>query len=239
MSTQKNGLQKKGHPRGMLGKKHNPNSWTSESRKKLSEHARENIIKRIQKNPKTVYSRGRKGTRSDLGFYLRSSWEANFARYLNLLKAENKIYHWEYESDLLELLHENKIITYIPDFKVWEKQNSEPIYYEVKGWLDNKSKLKLKLMNEQFPHISIILIDENKFKELETIKDRIPNWEETKIHDDGSANKLATVSIKHVEQIKKMLLDNPKITQREIAKELQLSTSRICQLMKYVDKTND
>jgi len=222
----------------MLGKKHDPSSWTPESRSRLSKHSRENIIKRIQNNPKTVYSRGRKSTRSDLGFYLRSSWEANFARYLNLLKAENKISHWEYEPDFFELLHKNKMITYIPDFKVWEKQNSEPIYYEVKGWLDNKSKLKLTLTTEQLPNISIILIDENKYNDIANLKDMIPNWEEDKIHDDGSANKLATASINHIEQIKKMLSDNPKITQREMAKKLQLSPARICQLMKYIDKTN-
>ena len=40
-------------------------------------------------------SRG--GIRKDLGIYVRSSWEANYARYLNFLKKSGAILRWEFE----------------------------------------------------------------------------------------------------------------------------------------------
>src|SRR3990172_2886201 len=39
------------------------------------------------------------GTRTDLGFYVRSSWEANYARYLKWLQSNGEIIEWHYEPD--------------------------------------------------------------------------------------------------------------------------------------------
>lgn len=42
-------------------------------------------------------SEPKQGFREDLGFSVRSRWEANFARYLKLLKEQGEILGWGYD----------------------------------------------------------------------------------------------------------------------------------------------
>lgn len=86
------------------------------------------------------------GTREDLGIYVRSRWEANYARYLNWLKSLGEIRDWKYEPDTFEFADIKRGTRfYTPDFKITEK-NGETVYHEVKGWLDQRSATKLKRM---------------------------------------------------------------------------------------------
>lgn len=123
--------------------------------------------------------RGRGGKRIDLNNqYFRSSWEANYARYLNFLIENNEIKKWEYEVDTFEF-HKIKKGTrfYTPDFKIL-LNNGVYEYHEVKGWLDKKSITRQKRMDKYYPQIRVILIDKKWFrrngKELSKI---IKNWE--------------------------------------------------------------
>lgn len=120
----------------------------------------------------------RGGKRDDLGIYVRSSWEANYARYLNWLKDKGEIISWEYEVDTFwfEGIKRGNV-AYTPDFKVTEKDGSI-IYHEVKGYMDDKSKVKLNRMAKYHPDIKIIIIGHKEYKELKKIKQLIPNWEE-------------------------------------------------------------
>ena len=52
--------------------------------------------------PKNRRAKG--GTRKDLGFYVRSTWEANYARYLKWLQLNGQIEEWAYEPKTFEFV---------------------------------------------------------------------------------------------------------------------------------------
>lgn len=123
--------------------------------------------------------RGKAGRRADLdNQHFRSRWEANFARYLNLLVGMKEIQKWEYEPDTFwfEKIRRG-VRSYLPDFKVW--RNDGTVYYiEVKGWMDKKSATKLKRMKKYHPSVEIELVDEKRYRGIKkTCAAMIPNWE--------------------------------------------------------------
>ena len=186
-----------GHPKGMLGKKHsleslramsesaikmweNPDSIVNSDlhRQKLSDRAL--MRQRNGSLNKGGYSRGKQGKRADLNnIFFRSSWEANYARYLNFLILKNIIHHWEFESDTFwfdEIKRGTR--SYLPDFKIWDTIDSIPYYVEVKGWMDDKSKTKLKRMKKYFPEIRVDIFGQKEYKELnKKFAGLIKNWE--------------------------------------------------------------
>src|SRR5690606_8292944 len=114
--TTKERFKTKGHPKGFLGKKHTQSAkekmlsatvdaWANKSSGFNSEEYRQSLSDRASKAQRdgtlrNGYSRGSQGRRSDLGnIFFRSSWEANYARYLNFLKSQGHIYKWEFEPD--------------------------------------------------------------------------------------------------------------------------------------------
>jgi hypothetical protein len=98
--------------------------------------------------------------------YFRSSWEANFARYLNL-----KGIAWEYEKYRFKLSN-NK--TYIPDFFLPQENK----FIEVKGYWRSQALKKFKMFEEEYPNISIEVFGKEEYKQLEEeFKDKIRNWE--------------------------------------------------------------
>lgn len=126
------------------------------------------------------YANIRQGRRPDLGNqFFRSAWEANFARYLNFLIDNDDIAKWEYEPDTFwfEAIKRG-VRSYKPDFKVWDSEDSKPYYYEVKGWMDAKSKTKLKRMAKYHPSIKIIVIGRKEYSSIQkNLSKIIPNWE--------------------------------------------------------------
>lgn len=98
--------------------------------------------------------------------YFRSKWEANYALYLDFLMSRGEIEKWEYEADVF-MFEEIKLGTrsYRPDFKVFNKNGSFE-YHEVKGYMDNKSKTKLKRMAKYYPEVRLILIDSEYYNDL-------------------------------------------------------------------------
>jgi len=185
------------HPRGMLGKTHSIEyrkkrseltkaMWTDqksylnseEHRQKLSERMSKQMVDRIKKNPKSVYTNARGGTREDLGFYVRSRWEANVSRYIKFLVEKGEIYKWEYEPDTFWFENIKKgTRSYTPDFKIWETETSDPIYWEVKGYMDAKSKTRMKLMDKYYSGTEIKLIMEKEYKEISERAGLINSWE--------------------------------------------------------------
>lgn len=185
------------HPRGMKGKTHSkeyrkkrseltkkmwedPDSYfnSEKHREKLSERMSKVMVKRIKENPKSVYSNARGGIREDLGFYVRSKWEANVARYLKFLEERGEIYKWEYEPDTFWFENIKRgTRSYTPDFKVWETENSEPVYWEVKGYMDQKSKTRLKRMEKYYPKVKIKLIMQKEYNEIGKLSSLIKHWE--------------------------------------------------------------
>lgn len=107
---------------------------------------------------------GKGGFREDIGFYVRSKWEANFARYLLHTKQE-----FQYEPDSF-LLPDGR--TYTPDFKVGD------VYYEIKGWWTSTAKEKYQLFCEQYQNVSVQIVDEVMYRKLvEQYAPLIAGWE--------------------------------------------------------------
>lgn len=98
--------------------------------------------------------------------YFRSKWEANYALYLDFLVKQYEIEKWEFEPEVF-IFGEIKSGTrsYRPDFKVFKYDGSVE-YHEVKGYMDPRSKLKLKRMAKYYPEVKIILIREALYKDI-------------------------------------------------------------------------
>jgi hypothetical protein len=124
------------------------------------------------------YGYAKQGTRSDIGIFVRSSWEANYARYLNFLISINEIVSWQYEKETFEFAGIKKGTRfYTPDFKV-ELSNDSIEYHEVKGYMYPKGKTALDRMAKFFPLIKIVLIQKNEYQSIaRNLKNIIPFWE--------------------------------------------------------------
>jgi hypothetical protein len=197
-SKMKSRITENGHPRGMLGKKH-----SEETRRVFSQRSSERAKMRTpldtevitQKQLKTkierygtgrpgwmtssnAYSRTKSGKRADLdNRFFRSSWEANYARYLNFLKAQGEIVAWEYESQTFVFHGVTRgQLTYTPDFKLIYADGSYE-WHEVKGWMDDKSKAKLKRMAKFYPDEKVIVIGPDEYKAVAKWKALIGDWE--------------------------------------------------------------
>lgn len=162
-----------GRKRAALDKSHITNS--PEFRQRLSD----NMKKTIASNgiASKGYSRGNSGKRNDIGIYVRSTWEANYARYLNHMRTTGKILDWVYEPKRFEF---DKIKrgsrSYLPDFLVTRLDGSQ-YYIEVKGWLDQTSKTKLKRMAKYYPSIELEVVTSKEYKEICKNFSHLPNWE--------------------------------------------------------------
>ena len=98
--------------------------------------------------------------------FFRSGWEVEYAQYLEILKKYKKIKEWEYEpiTFWFEPIKRGTR-SYLPDFRITET-NGDIVYHEVKGYLDSKSKTKLKRMKKYYPEIKLYLIREAQMKEI-------------------------------------------------------------------------
>ena len=121
---------------------------------------------------------GKQGKRPDLGIYVRSSWEANIARYLNLLKQQKKIKKWYYES---KRFYFNNIKrgtrSYLPDFCVIYPDGRQE-WIEVKGFWTQKAKTAVKRFRKYYPEETLVNIDKDRYGEIEKeFSGKIPKWE--------------------------------------------------------------
>jgi len=182
-----------GHPKGMLGKHQSEKmkkiisdsakkSWADPNNQLNSKEHRQLLsdrtVKMIKKGifGRNGYSRGKMGTRKDLGIYVRSSWEANFARYLNWMKERNEIKKWEYEADTFDFPIKRGVRFYTPDFKVWENDGSI-IYYEIKGWMTQRGATAIKRFRKYYPEEKLILIEKKEYNAIVKWKRLFQNWE--------------------------------------------------------------
>lgn len=187
-------LKEKGHPRGMLGKKHTPEvrevvgqkaremwaGWTPEQRRErqhkmmVTKAQRGNLV---HQRPHTSWRAGWR-TVGSRAYYFRSQWEANFACYLEWQREQGLIRAWAFEPMTYFLKGaEGQTLAYIPDFRVFTLSEAV-IFYEVKGWMDARSILKLRLMAEQHPHVMLTVIGGAEYQELSAWAAAIvPGWE--------------------------------------------------------------
>ena len=129
--------------------------------------------------PHTKTKRGHGGKRLDLdNLFLRSSWEANYARYLNFLQKAKIIKLWKYEAKTFEFENIKRGCRfYTPDFEI-ENIDGSIEYHEIKGYMDGRSATKLKRMRKNYPQVKLILIDAKRYKGIaEKAKRFVSNWE--------------------------------------------------------------
>lgn len=151
---------------------------TPERRERRRQTSSENWFLSGRAN-ENAYSRCNGGRRDDLGgMFFRSGWEANYARILSLLKEKNEIYRWEYEPERFKFPVKDGPRSYTPDFKIWERDERDYFYVEIKGWMDPKSKIKCRYMKEFYPDIPVRLIDQRGYKKLQAeFSPQIEGWE--------------------------------------------------------------
>jgi len=89
-----------------------------------------------------VYKHTKSGYREDLAMNLRSNWEANVARIFNAYKIV-----FEFEPKIFTFPIKRGTKGYTPDFYI--SKTGE--WLEVKGYLDDKSKIKLKRFKRYYP----------------------------------------------------------------------------------------
>lgn len=189
---------KNNHPKGMLGKKHSKETLeiiSIKSSKYQNSLTEEQIFAKTTKMLTTKLEKygstdagvhNRENSSWKAGWriiggikkYYRSRWEANYARYLEFLKEHNEIKSWKHESKTFWFEKIKRgCRSYLPDFEVI--LNNESIeYHEVKGWMDDKSKTKLKRMKIYYPEIKLKLIDSEWFRyNTKTLKNIIKDWE--------------------------------------------------------------
>lgn len=181
-----------GHPRGALGMKH-----SDQTKKAISEKSRlswasltnkqkvARSIKITQTRVKNGHPYGPHGSWlagwriiGDQRVYFRSRWEANYARYLEWLKSIGNIKQWEHEPQTFWF---GKIrrgtVSYLPDFRI-TNPNGSLEYHEVKGWMDSRSKTKIKRMKKYYPELKLLVINATAYKKLASqVKNFIEGWE--------------------------------------------------------------
>ena len=184
----------KGHPKGMLGKNHSEETkvkigkLSSLSWSKYTEDQKDSRSVKIQKTriangnmppqrPETTWKSGWREIGGKKKFY-RSRWEANYAMYLEWLKVKGEIKDWAHESKTFWFEGIKRgCMSYLPDFHVIENNGKES-YHEVKGWMDDRSKTKIKRMAKYFPEISLVVIDSKAYKDLrKKVSCLIEGWE--------------------------------------------------------------
>jgi hypothetical protein len=199
-------IAKNGHPRGALGMRHTPEarakisarsrkSWADPKSGHHSEHSKQassdSAHARFTSGRAQLqgrYSRCAGGKRADLGdVYFRSSWEANYARYLNWLRAHGKLDAWSYEAKtFIFAAIKRGTRAYTPDFLVTIAGRDE--WHEVKGWMDPKSVTRLRRMAKYFPREVVRVIGESWFRAAyrSGLPGLIPGWEGNKRGNRGA-----------------------------------------------------
>jgi len=181
-------IKENGHPKGMKDKFHTEKTKQSisESSKKTwsnkDHYLNSDEYKQIQSDRMMIdqskgilgngYSRTKSGTVIIGGkkYFYRSEWEVNIAAYFEFLKTNKKIKEWEYEVDTFWFEKIKRgVRSYKPDFKITNNDDSQ-YYVEVKGWMDDKSKTKLKRMKIYHPEIKLELLEKDRYKDISRMK---------------------------------------------------------------------
>jgi len=99
-------------------------------------------------------------------YFLKSSWERRYANYLEILKKGNAINDWQYEVDTFWFDKIKRgVRSYTPDFKIFFSDGSIE-YHEVKGWMDGRSKTKIKRMKKYHPSVKLIIIGKSEMRSI-------------------------------------------------------------------------
>lgn len=111
-------------------------------------------------------------------YLMKSTWERNFARYLDWQKRAGQIFDWDYEPRTF--VFSKRIIgarSLTPDFLVTYRDGSH-FWFEVKGMEMGSFSTKLRLMRKEFPTEQITVVRTGDYRQLAIdMASRIPGWE--------------------------------------------------------------
>jgi len=166
------------HPKGMKGKTHSlefrekigkctSTRWKSMTEEEIYKNRRLSTETR-RANGRDTHSRGSwKSAWREIGGkrkFFRSRWEANYARYLEYLKTQGLITEWHHEPKTFWFEGIKRgCVSYLPDFQVINS-NGTHHWVEVKGYMDDKSKTKIKRFEKYFPEETLKVITGDWFK---------------------------------------------------------------------------
>jgi len=110
--------------------------------------------------------------------YFRSLWERNFSRYLQFLKETGQIRNWSHEPKTFWFEGIKRgVVSYKPDFQVIDN-DGRTVWYEVKGFMDSKSKTKIRRFAKYFPEETLRIIGPKWFADNnQKLRMLIPDWE--------------------------------------------------------------
>ncbi len=97
-------------------------------------------------------------------FYFRSKWEYRYACHLEFLHRCELIKAWDHEPQTFWFENIKRgVRSYLPDFRV-ERVNNTHYWVEVKGYMDAKSKTKIRRLRKYYPDEELIVVDAEWFK---------------------------------------------------------------------------
>lgn len=121
------------------------------------------------------YPFGLSGLRPDLGFRVRSRFEANFAR---ILMYDQICFEYEIDRFILRDKDGNPVRSYCPDFYICDAD----LYVETKGWWRDEDAETHQMFSEQYPDIVLLILfeDSDMWRQFTAIYKRmIPEWEDS------------------------------------------------------------
>lgn len=191
---QKKWILENGHPRGMLGRNHTDEfkmkmsvwvkrTWENMTEEQNAERTRKILLTKhlrgsfVKERTGTTWKSAWRLIGAQEKFY-RSAWEANYARYLEFLKLKKEIKEWQHEPDVFWFEGIKRgCVSYLPDFKVTNNDGSIE-YHEVKGWMDDRSKTKIKRMAKYYPSVRLIIIQKKQYDEIrKKLSSVLTGWE--------------------------------------------------------------
>ena len=109
--------------------------------------------------------------------FFRSRWEYRYAMYLQLLKEKGEIIDWKHEPKIFWFDGIKRgTNNYKPDFLVIHKNGAEE-YIEIKGYMDAKSKTKIKRMAKYHPNVLLRVVEKDFFsKNGKLLKAVLKDW---------------------------------------------------------------
>ena len=110
--------------------------------------------------------------------YFRSKWECNYGRYLQWQKEKSYIQEWQHEPKTFWYEGIKRgVNNYKPDFRI-DLLDGSHYWVEVKGYMDSKSKTKIRRFKKYFPDEEIKVIDATWFKKNnEKMRIVVRGWE--------------------------------------------------------------
>lgn len=145
--------------RAMTSRRSRGHVKSEETRQRLSAAHAERIVSGCN-----VYTRGKGGFRQDIGLYVRSRWEANFARILIHLQVP-----FQYEK---RTFHLSDGRTYTPDFCI-----DGSVWIEIKGYMGVAAHSKIEQFRADYPDEILWIVGPDLYKTLKQHYTSIINWE--------------------------------------------------------------